>query len=461
MLVAPPTLSGPRGRVIQTKYLTALLMGLMYGLQAAASESTQIAVAGKVITHRHVSGEGENQVIIGEHVDDFILEFEFRQNAGAPFAAIQFRSQEPMGSSYHFSLWGSGPAGPGAVSEPGCRGLLYPLTLSPAASNAARSGEWNRFRIEMIGTSIRTSVNDQPVAHVIDKARSDGRIAFQLSPANRDSSAGIQTEWRSVRLLTSNLQPSPPDATLIRNLLHNQLSESERIQGWKLLWDGLTSTGWRGAHRTTFPAGGWRIENGELVLAATPVGEKRPGGDLVTEELFSAFELQFEFKLTAGANSGVKYFVTEDFKPASGITAIGLEYQLLDDEKHPDAARGANGNRKLASLYDIIPATPPPSEPGLAPVIGHWQHARIVVYPNQQVEHWLNGVRVVDYVRGSAAYADAVASSAYAKFPRFGLAEAGRILLQDHGDEVRFRSIKLRTLTPTDAPSTSANPRSP
>jgi hypothetical protein len=156
---------------------------------------------------------------------------------------------------------------------------------------------------------------------------------------------------------------------------------------------------------------------------------------------YGAFDLQFEFKLTEGANSGLKYFVTE--KEGNKGSAIGLEYQMLDDEKHPDAKLGVVGNRTLASLYDLIPSLKIKS--GLHK-IGEWNFGRVVVYPDNRVEHWLNGYKVVDYIRGSLIYQALVARSKYAQWQDFGMAEKGRILLQDHGDNVSFRSIKLKEL---------------
>ena len=131
--------------------------------------------------------------------------------------------------------------------------------------------------------------------------------------------------------------------------------------------------------------------------------------------------------------------------PASKGAALGFEYQLLDDERHADAKQGMDGNRTLASLYDLIPRSGLPRSLGIAPRIGEWQQARIVVRPDRQVEHWLNGIKVVEYQHGSADMAARIAQSKYAEFAGFGTATRGRILLQDHGDEVQFRSIKVRT----------------
>jgi hypothetical protein len=157
----------------------------------------------------------------------------------------------------------------------------------------------------------------------------------------------------------------------------------------------------------------------------------------VTKKEYGPFELKFDFKLTEGANNGIKYGI------GNNGPHIGLEYQILDDEKHPDAKQGVVGNRTLASLYDLIPAE---KEGRFVNKIGEWNQGRIVVYPDNTVQHWLNGRKVVEYKRGSAIYKALVARSKYAEYKDFGMAPKTPILLTDHHDQVFFRSIKIREL---------------
>ncbi len=181
-----------------------------------------------------------------------------------------------------------------------------------------------------------------------------------------------------------------------------------------------------------------------LTIQQSDGSESENFGDIVTSGEYSDFDLMFDFKLTDGANSGLKYFVVEQ-KPKPKGSAYGLEYQVLDDDKHPDAKMGRDGNRTVGSLYDLIPASGKKANP-----IGEWNTGRVVSKGNH-VEHWLNGNKVVEYERGSATFRDAVALSKY-KAPsynadgRFGEAPKGHILLQDHGNRVYFRNIKIKTM---------------
>ncbi len=224
----------------------------------------------------------------------------------------------------------------------------------------------------------------------------------------------------------------------------NTLTAKEKKDGWKLLFDGKTTTGWRGAYTNKFPGKGWDVKNGMLTIQQSDGKEAAAFGDIVTEAEYGDFDLTFDFQLTNGANSGVKYFVVEH-QPKPKGSAFGLEFQVLDDDKHPDAKLGRDGNRTVGSLYDLMPADGKKANP-----IGEWNTGR-VVSKGMHVEHYLNGKKVVEYERGSAAFRDAVAMSKY-KAPeyntngRFGEAAKGHILLQDHGNRVSYRNVKVKSL---------------
>ncbi len=237
----------------------------------------------------------------------------------------------------------------------------------------------------------------------------------------------------------------------------NTLTEAEKAAGWKLLWDGKTFDGWVGEKTgcTAPPKKGWKIEDGVLtVLPCSRINEKGKweklppeqaalgdGGDLVTAKDYRDFALKIDFRLTKAANSGIKYFY--DRKRFGGTCE---EYQLLDSA-HPDFSNGRDGKcRRVASLYDMIPAH---AEKVVKPV-GEWNTAMIVSKGNV-VEHWLNGVKLITYERGSKAFRDIVAASKYVKAQKpgehWGETPAGRIKLQDHKDStVSFRNIKIREL---------------
>ncbi len=218
---------------------------------------------------------------------------------------------------------------------------------------------------------------------------------------------------------------------------------------WVTLFDGGSFAGWRGVGLDSIPTAHWVIEEGTIRKVASGTvptavdGQPLEGGDIMTRDTYRNFELVLEWKVSAGANSGIKYNVSEEMSTAAPPVhaALGFEYQILDDVLHPDARNGPN--RTAAALYDLI--APRPNKPMHA--VGEFNEARIV-FNDGHGEHWLNGVKVVEFDLGSAAFDSAFALSKYHGIDGFADHRTGHIVLQDHGDDVWFRNIKIRELTP-------------
>ncbi len=382
-------------------------------------------------------------LVTEKNYSDFLFEVDLllteNMNSG-----IQFRSeskseyQNGRVHGYQCEVDPSSRAWSGGIYDEARRGWLYTGELNPKAQSAFKMGEWNHYRIECIGNSLRTWLNGVPVAWVIDDMTPSGFIALQVhSIGNNKENEGHQIKWKNIRIKTTNLKPEPFNDIYVVDLIPNNLSEPEKKQGFSLLFDGKTTNGWKSAVMDNFPEAGWEIKDGVLSTLQNPGNDKKKRTDIVTVKKFKTFDLRFDFNLEEGANSGVKYFI------GNGGLTVGCEYQVLDDERHPDAKAGVNGNRTLASLYDLIPAV---KEERFVNKPGLWNQARIVAYADGKVEHWLNGRKVVEFTRGSDVFRELVAKSKFSKAKDFAMVAETPILLQYHGNTVHFRSIKIKEL---------------
>lgn len=421
------------------------------------------AIEGKEIVGSAVLNTPNSFLCTEKTYGDFVLEYDFkvdpRLNSGVQIRSECFDYETKVSWSgktikvpkdrvhgYQIEIdpdpkrdrwWSAG------IYDEGRRDWLFPGALggdgkafTERGRKLFRQGQWNHVKVEAIGDTIKTWLNGQSLAEIKDGMTLRGFIALQVHNIGNDASmVGAQVRWRNLTIV--ELDPKP-----------NTLTAQERRDGWRLLWDGKTTKGWRSAKSDEFPSKGWVIEDGVLTVLPSGGGEAVGGGDIVTRERYSQFELKVDFKITPGANSGIKYFCQPNLDPITGTgakaatgSAIGLEFQILDDERHPDAKLGRDGNRTVASLYDLIPAS---AEKHAYP-IGEWNTAHIVVR-GSHVEHWLNGRKVLEYERGSSAFRELVAQSKYKTIPGFGEWSDGHILLQEHGDRVSFRNVKIRVL---------------
>jgi hypothetical protein len=341
------------------KSLIFALLCLTCALPVLAQDGWQSLFNGKDFTGwKQLNGEAkyyvENNEVVGvstmntpnsfmtteKNYSDFIFEVEVRVDARLN-SGIQFRSlskpdyRNGRVHGYQAEIDPSQRAWSGGIYDEARRGWLYPLTDNPEGQKAFVNGAWNKYHIEAIGHDIRIWVNGVNTANIHDDETAEGFIALQVHSIRNEAQAGSQVRWRNIRIKTTDLEasrwPMAPNAKEI-NYIPNTLTNYEKRTGWRMLWDGKTTEGWRGAKSADFPAKGWQMKDGVLTVLESGGGESEHGGDIVTTNTFSDFELIVDFNITEGANSGIKYFVDPELNKGSG-SAIGLEFQVLDDDK--------------------------------------------------------------------------------------------------------------------------------
>lgn len=413
------------------------------------SGKAEYTIKDGVIIGKSASGTPNTFLATNKNYKDFILELDYKVDGGLN-SGVQFRSlskkQYKNGRvhGYQFEIDPSPRAWSGGIYDEARRGWLYTMEKNPNAKIAYKSSEWNHIRIEAIGATVKTWLNGIPCASILDNSidASNGFIALQVHEIYKPEDEGKTVQWKNIKICTTNLDKVSilnDDLIYQVNCNDNTISSAEQKEGWELLWDGKTTNGWRGAKSTSFPSNGWVIEDGILKVIKSNGAESANGGDIVTVKKYKNFELAVDFKISDGANSGIKYFVDTQLNNGTG-SSIGCEYQILDDNVHPDAKLGTKGNRKLGSLYDLIPA---PKDKFFRK--SDFNTARIVVKENKVI-HYLNDQIMVEYERGTQMWQALVNYSKYSIWPNFGNAQEGNILLQDHGNEVWFKNIKIKEL---------------
>ena len=260
-----------------------------------------------VIAGTTVAATPNSFLVTEKEYGDFILELEVLMPDTVTNSGIQFRSHFNPDTNdgkgrvygYQYELDPSSRAWTAGIYDEGRRGWLYPLDLNAAAQKAYKRNAFNKVRVECIGNSIKTWINDVPASYLADDADTKGFIALQVHSIGKTTDAGKKILWKNIRIQTENLSPAPfPAHVFVVNNEPNTLTAFEKRNGWKLLFDGVSSNGWRGAKILSFPEKGWKIADGNITVLSSKGQESANGGDIVTDDLYGAFDFSFEFKLS-------------------------------------------------------------------------------------------------------------------------------------------------------------------
>ena len=345
-----------------------------------------------------------NSFLVTENVyADFIFEIDLfpgNMNGG-----IQFRSNsdpdywEGLVYGYQAEVDPSKRGWSAGIFDETRRGWLYPGSFNPKARSAFKANEWNRYRIESIGNSLRTWLNGVPVAHVIDDMSPEGFIALQVHFIFSPDEVGEKIRWKNIRIKTENLTPAPPEDIFVANYLPDNLSEAEKDQGWTLL-------------------GNKDIKN--------------INGNKQTVKSYKAFDFQFEFKSGEESKGGVSYFLGKN------KTKSSYRYLIQPDNNLENA-------EKTGSLSGLISAKEIPSHPG-APFKREWNRGRIVAFLDGKVEHWLNEVLVLEYKLDSEEFQDLLAKNEDANGKSSEVINDSPIIIDDSNGSIEFRSLKIKSL---------------
>lgn len=306
---------------------------------------------------------------------------------------------------------------------------LFAVSISGADRVDTKNMDWDRL-IQPVGEG---NFDVYRVVELLADKGYEGPIGIQCYNLKGQPETYLKTTAASIKKFKEKYEKP-----------ENQLSEREKANGWKLLFDGKSMEQWRGINKDYFPKSGWKVEDGLLVASFEGGGESESGGDIITKKKYGDFVLKWDWKMVSkGGNSGLKYYVQEGLGENEGY-GFGLEYQILDDKNHEWMLNGKmkpNDYHTVGSVYEIYPASPDkrPSPLGL------WNTSEIVSKDNH-VEHWLNGQKILEYDRGSSDFKGKIAESKFKDVKGYGTIPKGYLLLQDHGSVVNYRNIKVKEI---------------